>query len=165
MRLNFPVKIKLGLVHLAWRALTCCVRKERQRERERGNKNPHVRARPPWGCEKTRRLKKTRARVTTRGRRREAGWYAEVVFVRATINSAGSVLPPKTYRNKYAVRPVRGWAAALYSNAVHMEQFITLQHGERKRENSPRFSMVVRAACASFYPPLPLFPYCWIIIS
>lgn len=27
------------------------------------------------------------------------------------------------------VRPVRGWAAALYSNAVHMEQFITFQRG------------------------------------
>lgn len=39
---------------------------------------------------------------------REGGRGAEVVFVRATINSAGTVLPPKTYRNKYAVRPVRG---------------------------------------------------------
>jgi len=38
----------------------------------------------------------------------KAEWYAEVVFVRATINSASSVLPPKTYRNKYAVRPARG---------------------------------------------------------
>ena len=83
---------------------------------------------------------------------------AEVVFVRATINSAGNVLPPKTYRNKYAVRPVRGWAAALYSNAVHMEQFITLQRcreteggrereRERERESPPRFSTTIRAAC------------------
>lgn len=51
------------------------------------------------------RAEKTGVRVTTEGRKER---QAEVVFVRATINSAGSVLPPKTYRNKYAVRPVRG---------------------------------------------------------
>jgi len=81
--------------------------------------------------------------------------------VRATINSADSVLPPKTYRNKYAVRPVRGWAAALYSNAVHMEQFITLQHWrekerkrEKKREKEPVafFYADARHVRASLYP-------------
>jgi len=84
----------------------------------------------------------------------KAEWYAEVVFVRATINSASSVLPPKTYRNKYAVRPARGWAAALYSNAVHMEQFITLQHRERKR---------VRAFLCTRYAPRarPSIAFCY----
>lgn len=57
-------------------------------------------------CEKTERVRKTGARLTTGGGGKER--QAEVVFVRATINSAGNVLPPKTYRNKYAVRPVRG---------------------------------------------------------
>lgn len=56
--------------------------------------------------------KKKRRGLEKRGRKGDDGGeeerQAEVVFVRATINSAGSVLPPKTYRNKYAVRPVRG---------------------------------------------------------
>jgi len=59
------------------------------------------------GAEKQGELKKTGAQARMGGQG-EAEWYAEVVFVRATINSASSVLPPKTYRNKYAVRPARG---------------------------------------------------------
>jgi len=129
---------------------------EREREREGGGINPHVRAHSLWRCGKTGRVKKKRGHERGWGQR-EAEWYAEVVFVRATINSASSVLPPKTYRNKYAVRPARGWAAALYSNAVHMEQFITLQHEERKRVR--RVSLhAIRATCASLYPPSAIVP-------